>query len=107
VTTRSIILVTAVLTGSASNALAQSDCDTNKPILVHVAKDGSIVWEATPMTRLEAIRRFSQLAKGKPMPNIQIVPDRMSKFDVVASILADVQKTGFYCLGFTGTDSGR
>jgi biopolymer transport protein ExbD len=96
-----------LIIGCILHAAAKDDCRTNKPILVHVAKDGSIHWGPKSLTYGEALRRFSNAAKDTPMPNIEIVPDRMAKFDSVARVLADIQKTGFHCIGFTGIDSGH
>jgi biopolymer transport protein ExbD len=101
-------LVIAGLFCTCTAAIAQTeDCGTNRPIPVHVSKDGSVIWNTTPVSYAEAISRFSQAAKSRPMPSISIYPDRMTKYDVVAKLLSDVEKTGFHCIGFTGIDSGR
>ena len=102
------VIVVALMGASVSHTLARDrPCGTNKPAIVNLAEDGHILWDRQPVTFDEAMRRFSVAVKSDPIPNIQIVPDRMAKYDAVAKFLSHVQMMGFHCVGFVGNNSGH
>jgi biopolymer transport protein ExbD len=43
-------------------------------------------------------------ANTRPLPEIQLDPNRLAKYDAVAMVLADAQHLGVTHIGFTGID---
>ena len=55
--------------------------------------DGTVVWNGTPVPNLETLEGyFHTYADKDPQPEIHLRPDRRSRYDVVAKVLAAAQR---------------
>jgi biopolymer transport protein ExbD len=76
-----------------------------KVVQVAVSATGSITWDGVPVAdRGELESRIIEAARMVPQPEIHLRPDRSSKYEVVAMIMATSQKLGLTKLGLTGNE---
>ena len=62
--------------------------------------DGTVVWNGTPVTMQQLDGYFATESTKDPQPEIHLNPDGMSKYDVVAKVLASAQRNRMTKIGF-------
>ena len=66
--------------------------------------DGTVLWNGTAVDRGTMQAYIRDAALKTPQPEIHVSPNRLAKYDAVASVLADAQRLGATSIGFTGID---
>lgn len=65
--------------------------------------DGTPLWNGTPVSSQAKLERyFANVASQSPQPEIHVIPGHLTKYDVVARVLADAQRLGVTKMGFAG-----
>ncbi|MFO1427684.1 MAG: biopolymer transporter ExbD [Steroidobacteraceae bacterium] len=63
--------------------------------------DGTIVWNGTPVAGVDALDSyFRQEASKEPQPELHIRPDKRSRYEVTAKVLASAQRNRMKKIGF-------
>ena len=81
--------------------------DTVKPMIVdlEVDFDGTVIWNGNPVpSRAQLDKYLEDTAAQIPQPGVHLRPNRLSKYDQVAKVLADAQRLGVTKIGFVGTN---
>jgi biopolymer transport protein ExbD len=81
--------------------------DTVKPMIVdlEVDFDGTVIWNGNPVpSRAQLDKYLEDTAAQIPQPEVHLRPNRLSKYDQVAKVLADAQRLGVTKIGFVGTN---
>jgi biopolymer transport protein ExbD len=102
---RHTLTVLALLMTSPA-ASAGRDC-AGPPIPVAIHNNGDIVWNGRYVAREHVRAWLYNVTRRSPMPNVHLVLTRRAHYDAVAFFLSEAQRTGFYCLGFTGIEITR
>ncbi len=77
-------------------------------ISVEIDFDGTIVWNGTPVADLRTLEGyFMREAQKDPQPEIHLRPDRRSRYDVVANVMAAAQRSKMVKMGFTNVAEFR
>src|SRR5581483_9296936 len=66
--------------------------------------DNTVYWNQTPVSRKELDAYLADAATQDPQPEIHLQPNRLAKYDAVATVLADAQRIGVTKIGFTGIE---
>ena len=66
--------------------------------------DGALLWNKRPVDRGTLQGYISQSAAKSPQPEVHIMVDRFSRYEVVAQTLADLQSRGLEKIGFLNHD---
>jgi biopolymer transport protein ExbD len=78
-----------------------------EPEVVRIDIDPSnqIFWngEIIP-TRAALEQRFKEAAVKQPQPELHVRPDRLSKYDAVAAVMASAQRNGMTKIGIIGSE---
>jgi biopolymer transport protein ExbD len=70
--------------------------------------DGTVVWNGTPVADLNQLEGFFHTESAKdPQPEIHLRPDRRTKYDYVARVLASAQRNRMKKIGFVNTSDFR
>ena len=72
--------------------------------LVGVDFDGAITWDGAAVSRAELDGHFAKVAQQWPPEEVRILPDRLTRYDVVARLLADAQRAGVRHVDFAGEE---
>src|ERR1700761_2009011 len=64
--------------------------------------DGQVYWNNTPVDRKTLDSYLQNAAQQDNQPEIHLQPNRLAKYDAVATVLADAQRIGVTHIGFTG-----
>jgi biopolymer transport protein ExbD len=68
--------------------------------------DGTIVWNGTPLSGIDALEsNFKQVVDNDPQPEVHLRPDRRTRYDVVAKVMAAAQRNRMVHLSFVDTAS--
>ena len=89
--------------------------DTHQPppevppevIDIGVDYDGVITWNEQPATLSQIETYFKQEAQLVPQKEIHLRPDRRSRYDVVANVLASAQRNRMVKIGFVNVSQFR
>jgi biopolymer transport protein ExbD len=66
--------------------------------------DGTVVWNGTVVNNLPQLEGYFREESNKdPQPEIHLRPDRRSKYDYVAKVLAAAQRNRMKRIGFVNT----
>ena len=69
---------------------------------LEIYSDGTMVWNGNVVPDLRTLEGYFQNESGKdPQPEIHLRPDRRSKYDVTAKVLAAAQRNHMKRIGFT------
>lgn len=77
-----------------------------KPQVINLAIDfdGTITWNGTVVPNMQTLDGyFASATQQIPQPEIHLNPDGMSKYGVVAKVLADAQRNHMTKIGFVNT----
>ena len=78
-----------------------------KPEVVRLDIDSrsTILWNGEPITDfVELERRMADQSARAVQPEVHLRPDRASKYDVVAAVMASAQRNGLTKLGVVGSE---
>jgi len=74
---------------------------------IEVDFDGTILWNGTPVT-LEALEGYFRTESQKePQPELHLRPDKRSRYEVVAKVLASAQRNRMKKIGFVNVAEFR
>lgn len=70
--------------------------------------DGTVVWNGTVVQNINQLEGyFREESQKDPQPEIHLRPDRRSKYDYVAKVLASAQRNRMKRIGFVNTSEFR
>ena len=105
-----VLLVTLIITLPVMTHAVKLDLPQNQnppPVTVQpeiidleIDFDGTVVWNGTPVTLQQLDGYFATESVKDPQPEIHLNPDGMSKYDVVAKVLASAQRNRMTKIGF-------
>ncbi len=71
-------------------------------INLEIYSDGTMVWDGTTVADIPTLEGYFRTQAAKdPQPEIHLRPDRRSRYDVTAQVLAAAQRNGMKRIGFT------
>jgi biopolymer transport protein ExbD len=82
-------------------------------IQIDIDFDGTIVWNNTPVQGIAQLEsyfrsaRVSAEAAGRPQPEIHLRPDRRSRYETTALVMAAAQRNRMEKMGFVNTAEFR
>ncbi len=79
---------------------------TTPPIVVKldVDFDGTILWNAVPVTIAELEPRFVGIAAEKIQPEVHLRPNKLAPYRYVAKVMAAAQRNGVVKMGIVGNE---
>lgn len=100
-----IFIITApLLTHAVKIELPQATSQPlpEKPEVISVAIDaaGKMYWNDVPLVEGELKTKLAQVADKKPQPELNIRADKETRYQILASVMADAQNAGVTKLGF-------
>jgi len=100
-----IFIITApLLTHAVKIDLPQATSQPlpEKPEVISVAIDaaGRMYWNDVPLVDGEIKVKLAQIADQKPQPELNIRADKETRYQILASVMADAQNAGVTKLGF-------
>jgi biopolymer transport protein ExbD len=70
-------------------------------ITIEIDFDGTVLWNGTAVSDLEVLEKYFRVESQKdPQPELHMRPDKRSKYDVVARVLASAQRNRMKKIGF-------
>lgn len=88
--------------------MPQASPPTNAPpppvINLVIDSDNTIYWDGSAVTMQELEGRFRSEANQVPQPELHIRPDKWTKYDMVAQVLAAAQRNRMEKIGFVGNE---
>lgn len=73
-------------------------------IQIDIDFDGTIVWNGTPVKDIPTLESYFRSEKDKdPQPEIHLSPDRRSRYEVTAWVMAAAQRNHMKKMGFVNT----
>ena len=96
-----LIITLPVATHGVKLNLPQGPATAPQPaIRLDIASDGAIYWNGTEVASLELLsERFVAVAGSANAPRINVIPERRTRFEVVAQVLALAQRSRVTRLG--------
>jgi biopolymer transport protein ExbD len=77
-------------------------------IALEIDFDGTVVWNGTPISDLNQLESyFRQEAAKDPQPELHLRPDKRSRYEVVAKVLASAQRNRMKKIGFVNVTEFR
>ena len=82
-------------------------------IQIDIDFDGTIVWNGTVVSGIPQLESFFRSARaaaeagGRPQPEIHLRPDRRSKYETTALVMAAAQRNRMQKMGFVNTAEFR
>lgn len=74
-------------------------------IKIDVDFDGTVVWNGTPVASGDLLVSYLRSAATKdPQPELHLRPNKLTKYDVVAKVLATAQRVGVKNIGIVGNE---
>jgi len=74
---------------------------------IEVDFDGTVLWNGTPVT-LDALEGYFRTESSKdPQPELHLRPDKRSRYEVVAKVLASAQRNRMKKIGFVNVAEFR
>jgi biopolymer transport protein ExbD len=86
------------------NPLAQQPPPPVPPEIIdlEIYSDGTIVWDGNTVPNISTLEQYFRTQAAKdPQPEIHLRPDRRSRYDVTAQVLAAAQRNHMKRIGFT------
>jgi biopolymer transport protein ExbD len=96
-----LIITLPVATHAVKLNLPQGRPGTPPPtIRLDIVYDGAIYWNGTQVPSLEKLaERFAAVADSPNAPSINVVPEKRTRYEVVAQVLALAQRSRVSTLG--------
>jgi biopolymer transport protein ExbD len=81
---------------------AQSELNPEQPATIALAIDaaGKLYWNDQPVSEQALKERFAQAALLSPQPELHLRADRDTRYEVIARVMADAQRSGLRRIGF-------
>ncbi len=82
-------------------------------IQIDIDFDGTIVWNNTPVQGIDQLETYFRSARqsaeaaGRPQPEIHLRPDRRSRYETTALVMAAAQRNRMEKMGFVNTAEFR
>lgn len=82
-------------------------------IQIDIDFDGTIVWNNTPVQGIDQLEAYFRSARqsaeaaGRPQPEIHLRPDRRSRYEMTALVMAAAQRNRMQKMGFVNTAEFR
>ena len=74
-------------------------------IKIDVDFDGTVVWNGTPVASGDQLVSYLRSAAAKqPQPELHLRPNKLTKYDVVAKVLATAQRVGVKNISIVGNE---
>ncbi len=87
------------------NTASGSQRATPPPVVnLQIDFDGTTLWNGRAVDRTALDGLFRNASQQTPQPAIHVTADRLVKYDGVAKILADAQRSGVTQIGIVGAD---
>ena len=104
-----LILTLPVATQITKLNLPQGPAATPPPsIRLDIVSDGAIFWNGAEVGSLEELEvRFGTLAGATNAPRINVIPERRTRYEVVAQVLALAQRSRVTGLGLSPVPDGN
>jgi len=96
-----LIITLPVATHAVKLNLPQGPAKAPQPsIRLDIVSEGSIYWNGTEVASLEQLEaRFATLAGSENAPRLNIVPEKRTRYELVAQVLALAQRSRVTALG--------
>jgi biopolymer transport protein ExbD len=96
-----LIITLPVATHGVKLNLPQGPAAAPQPsIRLDIVSDGSIYWNGTEVASLEQLEaRFVAVAGSANAPRVNVVPERRTRYELVAQVLAMAQRAKVTALG--------
>ena len=100
-----IFIITApLLTHAVKIDLPQASSQPapEKPEIINISIDaqGQVYWNEAKLVEGELARRLAASAKLDPQPEVRVRADKETRYQVLASLMADAHNAGIKALGF-------
>jgi biopolymer transport protein ExbD len=77
-------------------------------IQIDIDFDGTVVWNGTVVAGIPQLEGYFRAERGKdPQPEIHLRPDRRSRYETTALVMAAAQRSGMKKMGFVNTADFR
>ena len=77
-------------------------------IQIDIDFDGTIVWNGTVVAGIPQLEGYFRSERGKdPQPEIHLRPDRRSRYETTALVMAAAQRSGMKKMGFVNIGDFR
>jgi biopolymer transport protein ExbD len=97
-----LIITLPVATHAVKLNLPQGPGTAPPTIRLDIVYDGSIYWNGTQVPSLEQLAaRFAAIANNANAPRINVVPEKRTRYEVVAQVLALAQRSRVAGLGLS------
>jgi biopolymer transport protein ExbD len=98
-----VIITLPVATHTVKLNLPQGRAVAPQPsIRLDIVSDGAIYWNGEELASLEQLRaRFVAVAGSAAPPRINVVPEKRTRYEVVAQVLALAQRSRITSMGLT------
>ena len=74
-------------------------------VTLEIDFDGTVFWNGSPVPDTAVLRDYFRSAAAQiPQPEIHLRPNSLVKYDYVAKVLAEAQRTGVKRIGFAGNE---
>ena len=77
------------------------------PILLSVRPGGQLFWNDEPITEVGLQAQLRVTAEKNPQPELQIKAERTTKYQEVATVMADAKNAGMTKIGFVAPAQGQ
>lgn len=96
-----VIITLPVATHGVKLNLPQGRSGTPPPsIRLDIASDGAIYWNGEELASLELLRaRLVAVASSSAPPRVNVIPEKRTRYEVVAQVLALAQRSQVTALG--------
>jgi biopolymer transport protein ExbD len=107
-----VLLIIFIITIPSQTDAVKIDNPSHQPPTTKVPEvidlsidfDGTLQWNKTTVDRTTLQSYISHEAAKNPQPEVHIVVDKFSKYQIVAQTLADLQHLGLNRIGFVNND---
>ena len=72
---------------------------------VVIERDGTILWNGTPATKLQLRQYLDLSARMSPAPELHLQPHSQARYDVVDEVLAITKRAKVEAMGFVGNEA--
>jgi len=98
-----LIITLPLATHAVKLNLPQGRAEAPQPsIRVDIVADGAIYWNGEELTSLDELHtKFAAIAQSSNAPRINVVPEKRTRYEVVAQVLALAQRSKVTALGLT------
>ena len=63
-------------------------------VTIHIDFDGQLYWNGEPLSLMQMQPRFRAVATSSQVPPVKVIPDKRTRYEQVAQLLASAQHAG-------------